>query len=102
MPQAMRIPDATAVVDKEWKKLETLLAWQLEKVKSKKEVILEARREKQKVHFATLMDIYHLQNAESEPKLQKYKGRVVLRGDIVKDDSGANAVFTEQARLRPK
>ena len=24
-----------------------------------------------------------------EPKLQKYKGRVVLRGDIVKDDSGA-------------
>ena len=26
-----------------------------------------------------------------------YKGRVVLRGDIVKDDSGADAVFTEQA-----
>ena len=30
------------------------------------------------------------------PKLQKHKGRVVLRGDIVKDDSGACAVFTEQ------
>ena len=28
--------------------------------------------------------------------LQKYKGRVVLRGDIVKDNSGADAVFTEQ------
>ena len=27
---------------------------------------------------------------------KKYKGRVVLRGDIVKDDSGSNAVFTEQ------
>ena len=26
----------------------------------------------------------------------KYKGRVVLRGDIVKDDSGSYAVFTEQ------
>ena len=35
-------------------------------------------------------------NAELEPKLQKYKGRVVLRGDIVKDDSGAFAVITEQ------
>ena len=34
------------------------------------------------------MDISHLQNAELEPKLQKHKGRVVLRGDIVKDDSG--------------
>ena len=29
-------------------------------------------------------------------KHQKYKGRVVLRGDIVKDDSGAYAVFSEQ------
>ena len=35
-------------------------------------------------------------NAELEPKFQKYKGRVVLRGDIVRDDSGACAVFTEQ------
>ena len=31
-----------------------------------------------------------------EAKHQKYKGRVVLRGDIVKDDSGSYAVFTEQ------
>ena len=30
------------------------------------------------------------------PKHQKYKGHVVLRGDIVKDDSGSYAVFTEQ------
>ena len=35
-------------------------------------------------------------NEELEPKLQKCKSRVVLRGDIVKDDSGAYAVFTEQ------
>ena len=49
-----------------------------------------------KVHFATLMDICHFENAELEPKLQKYIGRVVLREDIVKDDSGAFAVFTEQ------
>ena len=31
-----------------------------------------------------------------EAKHQKYKGRVVLRGDIVKDNSGSYAVFTEQ------
>ena len=42
------------------------------------------------------MDICHLQNVELEPKYQKYKGRVVLRGEIVKDDSGTNAKFTEQ------
>ena len=37
-----------------------------------------------------------MKNAELEAKHQKYKGRVVLRGDIVKDDSGSCAVFTEQ------
>ena len=31
-----------------------------------------------------------------ETKHQKYKGRVVLRGDTVKDDSVSYAVFTEQ------
>ena len=34
MPQAMKIPGAKAAVDKEWKTLETIPAWQLEKVMS--------------------------------------------------------------------
>ena len=42
------------------------------------------------------MDICHLKNVEMEAKHQKYKGRVVLLGDMVKDDSGSYAVFTEQ------
>ena len=49
----------------------------------------------EKVHFASLMDLFHLKNSELEPQFQKYKGRVALRGDIVKDDSGSCAVFTE-------
>ena len=93
MRKVMKIPGARAAVDKEWKKLETIPALNLDKVRSKKEVILEAQRDKQKVHFATLMDTCHLKNAELEPKLQMHKGRVLLRGDIVKDDSGAYAIF---------
>ena len=58
-------------------------------------MIDEARTSGATVHFASLMDICHLKNAELA-KYQKYKGRVVLRGDIVKDDSGSYAVFTEQ------
>ena len=42
------------------------------------------------------MGLCHLKNAELEPKSQKHTGRVVLRGDIVKDDSGADAAFIEQ------
>ena len=46
MPQAMKLPDAKAAVDKEWKKLETIPAWKLERVRNEKEVILEAHRDK--------------------------------------------------------
>ena len=42
------------------------------------------------------MDICHLKNAELEAQHQKFKGRIVLRGNIVKDDSGSYAVFIEQ------
>ena len=59
-------------------------------------MIDEVRTKGIKVHFASLTDICHLKNAELETKHQKHKGRVVLRGDIVKDDSGSDAVFTEQ------
>ena len=43
MPQAMKIHAAKAAVDKEWEKLEKKSAWNLTKVRSKKEVINEAR-----------------------------------------------------------
>ena len=96
MPQAMKIPAAKAAVDKEWEKLEKNPARNLTKIRSKKKVIDEARTSGATVHFASLMDICHLKNAELEAKHQKYKGRVVLRGDKVKDNSGSYAVFTEQ------
>ena len=97
MPQAMKIPAVKAAVDKEWEKLEKISAWNLANVISKSEVIDEARTKGAKVHFASLMDICHLNNAKFETKHQKKnEGRVVLRGHIVKDDAGSYAVFTEQ------
>ena len=96
MPQAFKIPDAKAAAEREWEKLEKIPAWELMNVRNKKAVIDEARNKGRKVHFASLMDLCHLKNLEVEPHFQKYKGRVVLRGDLVKDDSGSYAVFTEQ------
>ena len=96
MPQTMKIPAAKAAVDKEWEKLEKIPAWDVTIVRNESEVIHEARMTGIKVHFVSLMDICHLKNAELETNHQKLKGRVVLRGDIVKDDTGSYAVFTEQ------
>ena len=69
---------------------------EFDKSQSKKQVIDEARTSGVTVHFASLIDICHLKNAELEAKHQKYKGRIVLRGDIVKDNSGSYAVLIEQ------
>ena len=57
MPQAMKILAAKAAVDKEREKLEKFSAWNLTKVKSKKQVIDEARTSGATVHFASLMDM---------------------------------------------
>ena len=54
MPQAMKIQDAKAAVYKEWKKFETIPAWQVEKMKSKKGCYFWNHKERgKKVHFAT-------------------------------------------------
>ena len=107
MPQAMKISAAKAAVDKEWDKLEKISAWNPTKVRSKKEVIDEARTSGATVHFASLMDICHLKSAELEAKHQKYKGRVVLRGDIVKkkDSPDCQVAMDKQQtqyQLKPK
>ena len=52
-------------------KLEKISAWNPTKVRSKSEVIDEARTKDAKFHFASLMDICHLKNAELETKHQK-------------------------------
>ena len=96
MPQAIENSCSKSSGGQGMRETGKISAWNLTKVRSKKQVIDEARTSGAKVHFASLMDICHLKNAELEAKHQKYKGRVVLRGDIVKDDSGAYAVFIEQ------
>ena len=50
MPRTMKIPDAEAAVDKEWKKFEKIPAWYVGKVKSRKEAILEAQKESPLCH----------------------------------------------------
>ena len=75
------------------KKLEKIPVWQLTKVGNNKDVIDEAKSKGRQVQFASLMDLCHHRNLELEPQSQKYKGRVVLQGDIVKDDSGSYAVL---------
>ena len=66
MPEGVKILEAKEAVHN-GKSSKSCLHGNLSKVKSKREAILEAQRE-DKIHFASLMDICHLKNAELEPK----------------------------------
>ena len=48
------------------------------------------------VHFGRTMDLCHLKHAERSPELQNYKGRVVFRGDQVKDET----VFAQFSQIK--
>ena len=91
----MKSPAAKIEVDTESATLQKLPAWSTSKNKRKNKhnVNDEARANNGKVQFATLSDFCRLTLAEH---LQTYRGRVVLRGDSAKDDTGGCAVFTEQ------
>ena len=51
VPQAMKIPDATAAVDKEWDKLKNLPAWRESKVTSHEEFVEQAQKEGRRINF---------------------------------------------------
>ena len=52
MPQVMKIPDAKAAVDKDWKNTRDDPSVEFGKSQEQKEVLLEPQRDKKKVHFA--------------------------------------------------
>ena len=72
--QAMKIPAAKAAVDKEWEKLEKISAWNLTKVRSKKEVIDEARTKGAKDSFRLIdghMSFKECWTGDKAPKIQR-------------------------------
>ena len=92
--KSWRYPQQKQQWIKNGRNLKNILAWD----KSQKQIRGDrwSKDEGRKSSFC-LTD-GHLSFAECRigESTKKYKGRVVLRGDIVKDDSGSYAVFAEQ------
>ena len=95
--EALKMLGAKAAADKERDKLKKTPARDVKKVRSKSEVISQAKKDGKTVHFSNLVNLCHVKNVELAKHLQKYKGRGVLRGDNVKDEEGSRAVCTEGA-----
>ena len=91
-----QIPGAKAAIDKEWDKLFKFGTFDLSIVAEKHDVAKRYKLKNEKVHFGTLRTLCHEKHCELPLHLRKYKGRVVFRGDIAKDEDGWYAVFSEQ------
>jgi len=98
LDKAMRIPDARKAVNREWDKLDDIKAWDFGSVASKWKVKKRAKDEKKVIHFGTVRALCHKKNAQIASEFWSYKGRVVFRGDIVKDQDGNWAVWNEQGK----
>ena len=93
---ARGIPEAKAALDAEFAKLEGKSTWDMSSVREKDDVVKEARQKGTDVHFGDIMPLVFLKNAQLSEDQQKYKGRVVFRGDNIRDQDGCLAIFTEQ------
>ena len=89
--EALRIPETKAVVNNESRKLKWRPSSDEKKIKSTPAVIQRAKKDCKTDHFANLLDLCPLNNAE-------LTNRVLQRRDIVKDEEYCRAVFAQQGQ----
>ena len=85
----MKKPEAEAAVNKEWDKFQKLPAWDEKKVKSKSEVISQAKNDGKNISlrkFNGPLSLEERRNCKTPPEIQG--------ASYVKDENGYRAVFT--------
>jgi len=87
--EAMQIEDGKKALEAEWNKLENPegrpACWDVTKPDSKAVVMQRGRDQGIEYHFGSIKALCHIKNYELDPSMWKYKGRIVFRGDLVKD-----------------
>ena len=53
----------------------------------------ETHKIKKEVHFGSIKALCHIKNFKRAQVEWQYKGRIVFRGDLVKDETGYKVVF---------
>ena len=95
VPQARKIPDAKAAVEKEWEELAKILAWQLPKVRNKNEVGDRWSKEwGQNCTRCVVNGSLSFQKFGAGATVSKIqRSSRTPRWDIVKDDSGLFSIY---------
>ena len=94
-------PGAHEAIGKEKSGLLEAGTWLEDEITSKAEALAWATRTSNVIHIGSLMVILSIKGAELDPDLWKLKARIVFRGDIVRDNHGASAIFEELCASSP-
>ena len=81
-----------------WQEAQALIqegTWLPGSVIDRDALVESAKKSGKKIHLGQLMSICSIKFWEMPPTQHKYKGRIVFRGDCVKDENGAPAIFQE-------
>ena len=99
-----RTPLAQQAVALEWKRLQDMRCWEVDKVREWREVKAEARRTGQVHHVGRVFALCHEKNAELPPDHpnRKFKGRVVFQGNHVKTPIMTGLSFRTFLATRPR
>ena len=92
-------PKAQDALNKEKVRLEAVPVWDVNNPVSWSAISAEARANGTKAFIGDIMPLVYQKHSElpdPDDPLKVYKGRIVFRGDGVKDESGALALFSEQ------
>ncbi|MCP4242468.1 MAG: hypothetical protein GY772_18080, partial [bacterium] len=90
-------PEAWAAVQKEWEMLRKIGTWDEASVREWRDVARDARRTGEKMHVGRIFTLCFEKNYELEDgnPARKFKGRVVFRGNDVRDETWEAAMFEE-------
>ena len=88
-------PHAIEAIKSEGKALVDVGTWLESTVTEKDHLIRKCRSQNIDIHLGDLLTICSIKFFERPENFWRYKGRICFRGDIVKDQHGAAAVFQE-------
>ena len=86
---------ALEAVKAEGQKVRNRQVWDDSTVTERESLCKNAEARGEKIHVAEAMTIAGIKNHEMHPRHHVHKGRVVYRGDAVKDEGGLPAMFRE-------
>ena len=91
----MSAPKAMEAIKAEGRALVAEDTWLESTVIEKEDLITKARASKERIHLGDLLTICSIKHFELSEIFHKWKGRICFRGDVVKDEEGAVAIFQE-------